>query len=461
MSHRANMRKRADRVVDAAVVDLMSSPDVELKNEIADRRLIDNALAQADWVSFNETSSIFDTRRDERRARRWVRVAVYCAAVLLVGLFSVVFAGITRTEAPSDVPQGPTVSVPVAGQQKMETRPTAWEQAAQEPYRGNSESKRDAKKVIAKRDHRTVLELSSTIAVMAEPDSEISMGPVDENRMVLNLISGQVLVSVNPKRTGPVLVVRTAEGEIEVKGTVFRVTASLGQSSVEVLRGVVKVTNQKKDRTAVSAGFGASIKEVQTAELGSSEIETLDQVAKALETRGPGVAVVDLSEFSVPEPMLEAGDPPDFGPDKTKVTERSRVKPVKPRLNELLEEARTAKREKAWEQAVSAYLLAGQLYGTSPMGACAYVTAGTIQLERLNSPSASLKSFEKYIEQGDETLRQEALLGKARALGQMGKSREELQTLTMFIQAFPDSFHARRVQARMDALQTSGADGVK
>jgi TolA-binding protein len=80
------------------------------------------------------------------------------------------------------------------------------------------------------------------------------------------------------------------------------------------------------------------------------------------------------------------------------------------------------------------------------------VALGTLQLEKLDDPSAALGSFESYLSTGSTNLAPEALFGKSRALRALGDVKKEKQALTVFINRYPQSPYAKKVSRRLAAL---------
>jgi len=79
------------------------------------------------------------------------------------------------------------------------------------------------------------------------------------------------------------------------------------------------------------------------------------------------------------------------------------------------------------------------------------VALGRLLLDDGDAASA-LPFFETYLRSGDPSLREEAMLGRARAQGRLGHVVEERAAWSALVQGYPQSIHAARAHARLEEL---------
>jgi TolA-binding protein len=98
------------------------------------------------------------------------------------------------------------------------------------------------------------------------------------------------------------------------------------------------------------------------------------------------------------------------------------------------------------------YDLLERLYPASPEATVSLVSDGDV-LMRLGEGSAALEHFDRYLARsGQGPLALEALFGKARALRDLGRSSDELETWRELLRRFPKSLYETTARRRVDEL---------
>jgi len=96
----------------------------------------------------------------------------------------------------------------------------------------------------------------------------------------------------------------------------------------------------------------------------------------------------------------------------------------------------------------------GELLRKFPSSDEARLTHATLGRLLLDSGDArgALAQLDVYLALGDETLREEAMSARARALALLGRTSEEAAAWDTLLQRYPDSVHAERARARLQEL---------
>jgi hypothetical protein len=121
---------------------------------------------------------------------------------------------------------------------------------------------------------------------------------------------------------------------------------------------------------------------------------------------------------------------------------------------ELFARANAARRNGHTREAARLYRELQREYPGTSEELVSRVTLGRWMLDRLNDPAGALVRFDSYLANPVHTaLREEALIGRALALGRLGREREERSAWTAFLAAFPGSVYAERARGRLEALR--------
>ncbi|MEI9935896.1 MAG: tetratricopeptide repeat protein [Pseudomonadota bacterium] len=117
----------------------------------------------------------------------------------------------------------------------------------------------------------------------------------------------------------------------------------------------------------------------------------------------------------------------------------------------LFADANRARRDGNVDRAVSLYRALQSRYPSSSESELSRALLAQLLLERGN-PEAALAGFDRYLAEGTPILAAEALVGRARALEQLGKSTQAAAAWGQVQSRFPGSVHARLAAKRLAAL---------
>jgi TolA-binding protein len=92
-------------------------------------------------------------------------------------------------------------------------------------------------------------------------------------------------------------------------------------------------------------------------------------------------------------------------------------------------------------------------YPDSAESELARVSLGQLLLARGDAAGAE-REFRRYLVRAQGQLVEEALLGRAQSLEQLGRSRDERASLQRLLNEFPHSVYAARARARLLALES-------
>jgi TolA-binding protein len=128
--------------------------------------------------------------------------------------------------------------------------------------------------------------------------------------------------------------------------------------------------------------------------------------------------------------------------------------------SELFSRANQARRDGKVKEAMRLYRALQERHSGSGEELVSRVALGRLLLDRLGDSRGALVQFNSYLASpGNGALREEAMVGRALALGRIGRSSEERAAWRALLDAWPKSTHAKRARARLAELAVGDAGG--
>jgi len=138
-------------------------------------------------------------------------------------------------------------------------------------------------------------------------------------------------------------------------------------------------------------------------------------------------------------------------PERARPAPAPVVEPATP--SELFSRANQARRDGRVTEAVRLYRALQERFSGSSEELVSRVALGRLLLDRLGDSRGALVQFNSYLASpGGGALREEAMVGRALALGRLGRSDEERAAWQALLRAWPKSTHRARAQARLEEL---------
>jgi TolA-binding protein len=171
----------------------------------------------------------------------------------------------------------------------------------------------------------------------------------------------------------------------------------------------------------------------------------------ALSGRDPSEHSAPLTPAAVESSMSQAQSDLGSAPSVPSAPKRPSPRPTAS-LGEgaaaLFEAANDARRGGDTQQATTLYRELQRLYPGSPEAGLTYVSLGGLLLDA-KQPKAALAQFDRALRAPAETLRPEALYGRARALAALHEAEAEKAAWKQLLEEFPTCPYAQKVPRRL------------
>lgn len=128
---------------------------------------------------------------------------------------------------------------------------------------------------------------------------------------------------------------------------------------------------------------------------------------------------------------------------------------------ELFREANAERRSGGTKRAEELYRTLLSTHPTAPESRATRVSLGRLLLEQKGDARGALAQFDAYLQgAGDETLDEEARVGRALAFEKLGNGAEERRAWRELMQHHPGSLQAARAKRRLETLGAASSDGA-
>jgi hypothetical protein len=166
-----------------------------------------------------------------------------------------------------------------------------------------------------------------------------------------------------------------------------------------------------------------------------------------------GVPGPAAEERSPAEPTAVDAAPPAELPAKPAAVEVTSAA-------EAFSRANLARRDGKVKEAVRLYRTLQERFAGSSEELVSRVALGRLLLDRLGDSRGALVQFNSYLASpGRGALREEAMVGRALALGRLGRGAEERAAWSALLTAWPKSAHAKHARARLAELDGNAGSG--
>jgi outer membrane protein assembly factor BamD (BamD/ComL family) len=130
------------------------------------------------------------------------------------------------------------------------------------------------------------------------------------------------------------------------------------------------------------------------------------------------------------------------------MVEEANVKPPDS-ASSLFEEASAARRRGRMLEAAGLYRDLEARFPASPEARLSIAVVARMELD-LGEAAAAASGFGAYLATGDRALREEAMAGRAIALGRLGRTSDEVAAWRELLRAYPGSSYANVARTRLE-----------
>ncbi len=283
-----------------------------------------------------------------------------------------------------------------------------------------------------------MLEIGTRMRAVASLDSELSIVSAEACNTRLRLTRGTLTLSA-PDLGGGALSVDTPHGQVQVTGTLFRVSSAAAATTVSVVEGGVVVKRLADGAEKVNAGQRLTI---GAGPLARESLSSEEQEALRDALRAPTRVPVELDEIVITEPA-QAATPKLRSPIATgpSVVEGEADRPS---ASALLAQAESLWRKGDREAARTAFRAAAEDPGAA--GEAAWVRLARLELSQ-GSAGGALSALE-----GRKQRRSKGVLGaeaswlEVQALQSVGRKAEALQAAQALLREYPNTPQANAAQ---------------
>ncbi|MBN2527463.1 MAG: FecR domain-containing protein [Deltaproteobacteria bacterium] len=294
----------------------------------------------------------------------------------------------------------------------------------------------------------------------------------------IELIQGRIVVEVTKRKAGEKFEVVGPGGVVEVVGTIFSVEVDdLGVQHVRVLRGKVKVNNKRSGKTSVVSknhqltigdDKGSVIASKQELDSDRELMGTLKANIRSAQagnngSRGAAKDKSSRTEQNATKLAQKAIKEKRLGEARRHIEEAQQSDTQSQDVPDLL--ARLARAYRQQQNYAAAEAIYKQLigdYSRTTAAQNAMVALAQLELNALGKPNVALAYFDTYLASVPSGyLSETALIGKARALRQIGNDSALFQTSNNYLAKFgKGSFASEMLLYRGQIHQQTGKCGL-
>jgi outer membrane protein assembly factor BamD (BamD/ComL family) len=310
-----------------------------------------------------------------------------------------------------------------------------------------------------------VVEIASGARIWPDVETLWRVTRNDSDHVALWLESGSIVVEIEPHREGSRFIVATREGEIEVRGTIFRVSVRPGEgTTVTVASGIVETRTRIAGKLdgfqsqTATAGQTAVLDGNPSRIANPEELQLLETIMAPPYPFDHAEDTFDQEVHSPPRPLPQVLDAPSMLKNKSASRDNEPTQETDDRNEELallLEKARKLRKSGTSQETAALY---GEIISRFPKNGISYILLAQLELVELARPGRALEYFETYLRlEPQGFLAETARLGIVRACDRLGLLDRLLLAADDYAQNHPSGpFGAEVTATQGDALRQQG-----